>query len=120
MWIDAIKPAILLAGYEPKRIDEHEYIEGVVDEILTLIRQSRFVIADLTGGRGGVYYEAGFAKGLGLKVIFTCNEKYFNQRHFDTQHYNCLKWQDGQYEDFTKKLANRIEAMIGRGNYHPI
>ncbi len=34
----------------------------------------RFMIADFTGHRGGVYFEAGFAHGLGIPVIWTCRE----------------------------------------------
>jgi hypothetical protein len=36
------------------------------------IRRSRFVVADYTGQRNGVYFEAGFGLGLGLVVIPTC------------------------------------------------
>jgi len=32
------------------------------------------MICDLTGYRGGVYFEAGFAYGLGLEVIYTCRK----------------------------------------------
>ena len=42
------------------------------------IRKSKFLIADFTGQRGGVYYEAGFAYGLGLPVIWTCRKDWFD------------------------------------------
>ena len=32
------------------------------------------MVCDLTGYRGGVYFEAGFASGLGLPVIYTCRK----------------------------------------------
>ena len=32
------------------------------------IRRSRFVVADYTGQVNGVYFEAGFALGLGLRA----------------------------------------------------
>ena len=62
------------AGYTPVRIDREEHINRIDDEILARIRSSAFVIADFTGHRGGVYFEAGYALGLGLPVIWTCNE----------------------------------------------
>src|SRR5712672_2679134 len=34
------------------------------DEIISQIRRSKFLIADFTGRRGGVYFEAGLAMGL--------------------------------------------------------
>ena len=33
----------------------------IPSEIISEIKRSKFMIADLTGYRGGVYYEAGFA-----------------------------------------------------------
>lgn len=121
VWINAIEPAIQGAKYQAKRIDKHDHIEGVVDEILALIRRSRFIIADLTGNRGGVYYEAGFAKGLGIPVIFTCEKKQFNDSkvkvHFDVQHFNILLWDYDNYGEFKIKLQNRIGATIGQGKF---
>ena len=45
------------------RIDAKEYAGGVMDEIISEIRRARFVIADCTQQRNGVYFEAGFAIG---------------------------------------------------------
>jgi hypothetical protein len=60
-----------------------------------------------------VYFEAGFAMGLGLPVLFSCRAGWFNQLHFDIRQYNCIKWDD--IEDLAKRLQLRIEAVIGRG-----
>ena len=82
-----IEPAIRDAGYRPLRIDQKEHLNKIEDEIVAEIRRSRFIIADFTqgegGARGGVYYEAGFAHGLGLPVILTCRTDCFDQLHFD-------------------------------------
>ena len=73
-----IEPAIREAGYKSLRIDQKEHINKIDDEIIAEIRRSRFLVADFTqgadGARGGVYYEAGFAHGLNLSVIFTCRK----------------------------------------------
>ena len=65
-----IEPAIRDAGYRPLRIDQKEHLNKIEDEIVAEIRRSRFIVADFTqgdgGARGGVYYEAGLAHGLGL------------------------------------------------------
>ncbi|MES2219090.1 MAG: hypothetical protein V4501_11865 [Pseudomonadota bacterium] len=115
-WEQAIEPAIKAAGYEAKRIDAHPHNGVIVDEIIALIRGSKFVVADLTGSRGGVYYEAGFAKGFGLETIFTCREDCLSDLHFDVRHYNFLKWDSSKYEEFKKNLIFRIESTLGRGN----
>ncbi len=112
-----IKPAIVETGYEPLRIDRKEHINKVDDEIIAEIKRSRFLVADFThgedGARGGVYYEAGFAHGLGIPVIFTCREDAVETLHFDTNHYNHIVWSGPA--DLREKLRNRILAVIGQG-----
>ena len=60
------KPVIQSLNYAAMRIDEKDYTGSIIDEIKSEITDSVALIADLTGNRGGVYYEAGIAKGLQL------------------------------------------------------
>lgn len=117
---DAIAAAVRAAGYKPLRIDGHEFVGGIMDEILARIRESRFVIADLTHNRGGVYHEAGFALGLNIPLIPTCRQDYLDGNgvekvHFDLQHLNLIPWTADKLGELTKRLANRIEAVLGHG-----
>jgi len=41
--------------------------------------ECRFIVADFTGQRGGVYFEAGYALGLRKPVIWTCKRDWFNK-----------------------------------------
>jgi hypothetical protein len=109
-WSNGFDPGIRASGYDPFRIDAKEYIGGISDEIITEIRRSRFVVADYTGQKNGVYFEAGFALGLGLPVIPTCREDDVKSLHFDIKHLNTLLWSNP--EDLTEKLAKRIGAVI--------
>ena len=126
MWFDesmieayerGIEPAVVEAGYAPLRIDQKEHINKIDDEIIAEIRRSRFLVADFTHGRdgerGGVYYEAGFAHGLRLPVIFSCREDSLDKLHFDTSHYSHIVWTDPV--DLQEKLKNRILAVLGEG-----
>jgi hypothetical protein len=99
---EGIEPAVKGAGYEPRRIDFVEHNNDICDEIVAEIRKSRFVVADFTAGlckkcpdcgesetcrakarqRGGVYFEAGFALGLGIPVIWTVRKDQMEQVHF--------------------------------------
>ena len=112
-----ILPAVEEAGYRAFRIDQREHINKIDDEIIAEIRRSRFIVADFThgadGARGSVYYEAGFAHGLGLDVIFTCHRDSFGDLHFDTSHYNHIEW--ATPEELRQKLRTRILAVIGEG-----
>lgn len=119
MWFDeklqeafdkAIKPALEETGYKPVRIDLVEHNEKIDDKIIAEIRKSGLLIADFTGHRGGVYFEAGFALGLGIPVVWTCREDHLQGTHFDTRQYNHIVWETP--EDLKEKLKNRIEATI--------
>ena len=69
-----------------------------------------------------MYYEAGFAKGLGKTVILACREDYFQADthgadpakgvHFDTAHQNFIVWSDP--ENLRLQLRARIEATVPR------
>ena len=116
-WKQGFEPAIRDAGYEPFRVDKKEHINKIDDEIIAEIRRARFVVADFThgddGARGGVYYEAGFAHGLGIPVIFTCLDNVFGNIHFDTRQFNHIVWKHP--EELRARLRNRIAAVIGDG-----
>jgi hypothetical protein len=113
LWTAAIEPAIRLAGQDPGRIDSKQHNGKIDDEIMATIRASRFLVADFTGTRGGVYYEAGFAHGLGLPVIFMCRED--DELHFDIRQYNCIFWKPEDLEEVRVRLKNRILATLGQG-----
>ena len=131
MWFDpsmdevyecGIKPAIKAAGYKPHKIDQEAFLGSVVDRIVAEIRKSRFVVADFTtspeaGDRGGVYYEAGFAHGLGIPVIHTCHKDSMKALHFDTNHLNHLIWTTP--EELKHRLKYWIEATIEPGPLGP-
>jgi len=77
--VDFFKPAVAKTGFELRRNDEAQRA-GLIDDLMRVqIRQSRFVISDLTDHNNGAYWEAGYAEGLGKPVIYTCRTD-----HFDT------------------------------------
>ena len=113
LFTNVIEPAIQSAGYDPIRIDKKDHNNKIDDEIVASIRAARFVVADYTGERGGVYYEAGFAHGLGLPVIFMARTG--TPIHFDTRQYNTIFWKPDELDEAKRQLTNRILATIGRG-----
>ena len=126
MWFDdsmdeafdnGVRLAIADAGYSPLRIDQKPDINKIDDEIIAEIRRSRFLVADFThgdnGARGGVYFEAGFAHGLGIPVIYTCRGDMVDKLHFDTRQYAHIVWNTP--EELRDGLKNRIIARLGEG-----
>jgi nucleoside 2-deoxyribosyltransferase len=110
VWEDGFKSALAETGYTPIRIDRTEHNEKVDDRIIAEIRKSSLLVADFTGQRGGVYFEAGFAMGLGTPIIWTCRDTDIDSLHFDTRQYNHIVWATAA--DLKDKLVNRIEATL--------
>lgn len=138
-----IKLGITDAGYSPYIVDEDQFLENIDDKIIAEIRRSRFLVADFTqntckdfmidfneneklprdkkvevkvqnyGARGGVYFEAGFAYGLGIPVIHTCRADCVDLLHFDIRQRPHIVWKTPG--DLRAKLATKISALIGEG-----
>lgn len=122
MWFDAtlnsayekgIQHGVLKSGYDPLRIDYVEHVNRIDDEIIRQINASRFVVADFTGHRGGVYFEAGYALGKNIPVFWTCRNSDMDSLHFDIRQFNCINWDTP--ESLAVRLAARIEAVVGPG-----
>lgn len=97
-------------GFSSFRIDNKEHNNEISGEILYEIRNSQFIISEVTGQRHGVYFEAGYAMGLGLPVIWCCRKDELSNVHFDTRQYNHVVWDDLDELEF--KLTNRIKGTI--------
>ena len=126
LYPEGIEPAIKDAGYNASIINKEHFLDKIDDQIIAEIKRSRFVVADFTHGRGGargsVYYEAGFAQGLGKDVIFTCRKDIIdnNKIHFDIRQYPYVVWEKNKLERFRESLAFRIARVIGDGPLKPV
>ena len=106
-----LKAAQLDCGYHVVRVDRERHNDDITDRILAGIRAAQFLIADFTFQRPGVYYEAGFAQGLGRTVIRTCRDVDLDNLHFDTRQFFHLKWHEPT--DLRLSLAEHIQSTIG-------
>jgi len=110
-YTDGIEPAIRDSGYRAVRIDKKEHNNKIDDEIIAEIRRSKFLVGDFTCEkekvRGGVYFEAGFAMGLGTPIIWTVSKDSLGDVHFDTRQYNHIVW------DTPESLRNQLKAALG-------
>ena len=111
------KKVIQSLNYACMRIDEKDFTGSIISEITSEISDSVAIIADLTGNRGGVYYEAGVARGLQLcnhpiKLLLTCKQDFFNKEkvHFDVSGDNILLYNDTS--DLIEKLNKRLQTVL--------
>lgn len=105
---EAIRAGIIKADYIPVFIDEVQHNELITPELLKQIRDSKFVVVDLTHQNNGAYFEEGYAMGLGKPVIQLC--KVGTILHFDIAQKNTIMW-DSE-DDIPNRLYNRIKATI--------
>ncbi|MDE0178608.1 MAG: hypothetical protein OXP36_08410 [Gammaproteobacteria bacterium] len=111
-WTDAIRPTIQNVGYRPYRVDDDPSNAERIDAKIQLeIARSRFVIADVTGQRQGVYFEAGYALGLQIPVIWSVRTDNLEQVHFDTRQFPHIVW-DNEH-DLAQKLESVVIARFG-------
>lgn len=109
---NVIKKVVSESGYEPLLVDELHYDSDMTinDAIIKFIKRSKFLIADFTEQKHGVYFEAGFALGLKRPVIYMCSEKDFGKTHFDVNHYPHIVYKD--LNELEQQLRDKIQAWI--------
>jgi hypothetical protein len=93
-------------------LGEHERSIATVEFSPTTA--ARFLIADLSHGNPGAYWEAGFAEGLNLPVIYTCEAGAWSKSktHFDTNHMATIIWNETELDQAGKALTAMIRATL--------
>lgn len=115
LYESALAPAVREAGFKVRRADSDQHNNYVMNQIIGYIRTAPFVVAELTNQNLGVYYEAGYAAGLGISVIPCCPTSESEKVHFDIQQVSQIRWESP--DDLRRQLTARILGSIGRGPY---
>jgi len=111
--IAAIKKAVEECGFNPVCIKTELFKETIMDKALGELRRSRFAVIDLTGSRGSVFYEAGFARALDIEAIYVYREgeaESGSRLEFYVKHYQCHEYASPQ--DLKEIVMNAIQARI--------
>ncbi|NOH03689.1 MAG: hypothetical protein HND47_17865 [Chloroflexi bacterium] len=119
---DHLAPSCRLVGYEPIRVDIAEPTQTITELIMTSITEAECVIADLTHARPSVYFEVGYAIGLGIPILLTGRKDHYHgtddktRIHFDLEQYKISFWSintDGKFV-WNKGMnpKDRLAALI--------
>ena len=113
---ESFRPALAALGFESHTVDERPEA-GLLDyQIRLQVTASRFVLADITHENRGVYFEAGYAEGIGRPVIYTCRTDAFNpgigQPHFDVNHHLHVTWDDPPTQEQLDRLSLTIRHTL--------
>jgi hypothetical protein len=108
------RPAVKRTGFELRILTDHQRAGLIDDQIRAALISARFVVADLTHGSFGAYWEAGFADGRGLPVIYTCKRAEWQKAktHFDTNHMTTVIWDPSELKSSEDEMTAIIRATL--------
>jgi hypothetical protein len=107
---DAVAAAATAVGLRAARVKDFHGDYRIMDRILSSIRAARLIVADLSGERPNVYFELGYARGLGKTVITI--RRTSAVPHFDVQDWTCIEYIDSR--PLEQQLQERFRLEIER------
>jgi hypothetical protein len=105
--LDAIKEGAARCSAIAERIDEAITNEPITARMLGAIEVAEFVIVDLTNARHNVYYEAGYAQGLGKTPIYLARRG--TEIPFDVRDYPVITYPN--MRELKSMLVERLNAV---------
>ncbi len=105
----AIKGPIESLGYSCVRIDKTHFVGDINGRIKECIRDSAFVVAELTGGNPNVRFEVGYAQGCEVPTVLLIQDP--ADLGFDLQSERCLVYDRiklGELADQMKEVAGNL------------
>jgi hypothetical protein len=113
---DCFRVAVSRAGFNLNVLTDRQGAGSIDDQLRVALRTSRFVLADLSHGNNGAYWEAGFAEGLSRPVIYTCKKSFWDdpltKPHFDTNHLVTIIWEADKMKEAEDRLTATIRATL--------
>jgi len=108
------RPAVSRAGFELRVLTDQQRAGLIDDQMRAALISARFVVADLTHDSFGAYWEAGFADGRGLPVIYTCKRTKWDdaKTHFDTNHMTTVIWDVANLKASEDEMTAIIRATL--------
>ena len=107
---EAIQAAASAVGLRAQRVKDVTGDYKISDKMLAMIRQAKLIVADLTHERPNVYFELGYARGLGKTVITIMREG--SKVHFDVQDWTYLPYIDSR--PLERDLIERFKLELSQ------
>lgn len=91
-----------------ERVDEIEFVDGILEKIYDSISNSKIIIAEVTSPNPNVFYEIGYAHALEKPVILITKD--ISTAPFDIRGFNHIIYEN--IIDLREKLYNRLKVLI--------
>ena len=108
IYLYGIQEVFKKRGYSCTRMDETLFSGQIIREILRRIRESDVIVAEMTDKNANVYYEVGYAHGLGKQPILISNEA--KTLPFDLSGYKHIEYH-GKIKTLRTELENYIDWL---------
>ena len=90
----AIRNASNNCGFRAERVDRISSDSTIDRKIINNLKKAEIIVADLSFERPNCYYELGYARAIGKKIITIASKG--SKVHFDVEHYDCLRFTSGE------------------------
>jgi hypothetical protein len=104
-----IKKPMAELGITCERVDEIQYVGGILDQVFRSIERARLIIADMTGRNPNVFYEVGYCHALKKDVIL-CTQS-ADDIPFDLRGFNHIIY-DGRIGLLESALRERVYGLL--------
>ena len=104
-----VKGACEAAGATCARADEHIFLQNILDRLYEEIERADLVVAEMSDRNPNVYYETGYAHGIGKPVILLT--KSADDIPFDLLHYPHVV-HEGSISTLRQVLEERVRWCI--------
>jgi hypothetical protein len=107
---EGIKAAGNSVGFNVKRVKDIIGDYRITDQVVQMINSANLIVADLTHERPNVYFELGYARGLGKTVITIAREG--TNIHFDVKDWTYISYTDSRILE--RDLKQRFEYELSK------
>lgn len=105
---EAISAACKRSGLQAQRVTDVVGDYRITNKIEHMIRTARFIVCDLTHERPNVYFELGFARGIGKTVITIARKD--AEIHFDVKDWTYIPYEDSR--PLEKDLERHVKQLV--------
>lgn len=103
-----IKPTVEELGLECKRADDFLHIRDIMEVIRENIKAARLIIADMSDNNPNVFYELGYAQGIGKSVVLITKDR--SKVPFDLRSINSIEYT--RIADLKNSLRQVLESFF--------
>jgi len=108
-----IKQTCAELGTYCERVDEQIFSERILDRVYNQISKADILVADMSDRNPNVFYEVGYAHGIGKNVILLTKKA--DDIPFDLKHFPHIVY-DGEITKLSEKLRKKVEWFLNDEN----